>query len=223
MKILIAEDEPALRHALETLLQRNNYCVESVSNGTDALDYLRIGSYDAAILDIMMPKMDGIQVVKNLRQEGNTTPVLLLTAKSSVEDRVLGLDTGANDYLTKPFDIRELLARLRVLTRQQDQQSSRISVGNITLDRASFLLTGPTGTQSLVNKEYQVLLLLIQNPGQTISADRFLETVWEPDSIGQENALWTVIYNLRKKLTAVGADLQIKTKRHLGYTLEKCL
>ncbi|MBR2310564.1 MAG: response regulator transcription factor [Oscillospiraceae bacterium] len=223
MKILIAEDEPALRHALETLLQRNNYCAESVSNGTDALDYLRIGSYDAAILDIMMPKMDGIQVVKNLRQEGNTTPVLLLTAKSSVEDRVLGLDTGANDYLTKPFDIRELLARLRVLTRQQDQQSSRIRVGNITLDRASFLLTGPTGTQSLVNKEYQVLLLLIQNPGQTISADRFLETVWEPDSIGQENALWTVIYNLRKKLTAVGADLQIKTKRHLGYTLEKCL
>ena len=115
------------------------------------------------------------------------------------------------------------MARLRVLTRQQDQQSSKISVGNITLDRASFLLTGPTGTQSLVNKEYQVLLLLIQNPGQTISADRFLETVWEPDSIGQENALWTVIYNLRKKLTAVGADLQIKTKRHLGYTLEKCL
>ena len=223
MKILIAEDEPALRHALKILLQRNNYCAESVDNGADALDYLRIGNYDAAILDIMMPKMDGIQVVKSLRQEGNTTPVLLLTAKSSVEDRVLGLDTGANDYLTKPFDIRELLARLRVLTRQQDQQSSSICVGNITLDRTSFLLAGPAGAQPLVNKEYQALLLLIQNPGQTISADRFLETVWEPDSIGQENALWTVIYNLRKKLTYVGADLQIKTKRHLGYALEKRL
>ena len=122
MKILIAEDEPALRHALQTLLQRNNYTTDVVGNGTDALEYLRIGSYDAAILDIMMPKMDGIQVLKTLRREGNVTPILLLTAKASVEDRVIGLDTGANDYLAKPFDIRELLARLRVLTRQQNQR-----------------------------------------------------------------------------------------------------
>jgi len=223
MKILIAEDEPALRHALQTLLQRNHYTAEAVDNGRDALEFLCIGNYDAAVLDIMMPKMDGIQVIKRLRQEGIQTPILLLTAKSSVEDRVTGLDTGANDYLPKPFDTRELLARLRVLTRQQNQQSSTIRTGNIALDTVTFSVSGPHGTQTLVNKEYQVLLLLMQNPGQIISADRFLETVWEPDSLGQENALWTVIYNLRKKLSDLGADVQIKTKRHLGYTLENCL
>ena len=223
MRILIAEDEPSLLHALQVLLQRNNYTADTVGNGMDALDYLRIGNYDAAILDIMMPKMDGIQVLNAIRQERNTTPILLLTAKSSVEDRVIGLDSGANDYLPKPFDTRELLARLRVLTRQQNQQSSSIRFENITLDTLTFSVSGPSGTELLANKEYQVLQLLLQNPGQTIRADRFLETVWDPDSIGQENALWTVIYNLRKKLTDIGANDQIKTKRHLGYTLERCL
>lgn len=223
MRILIAEDEPSLLHALQVLLQRNNYTADTVGNGMDALDYLRIGNYDAAILDIMMPKMDGIQVLNTIRQERNATPILLLTAKSSVEDRVLGLDSGANDYLPKPFDTRELLARLRVLTRQQNQQSSSIRFENITLDTLTFSVSGPSGTEMLANKEYQVLQLLLQNPGQTIRADRFLETVWDPDSIGQENALWTVIYNLRKKLTDIGANVQIKTKRHLGYTLERCL
>lgn len=223
MKILIAEDEPALRHALQTLLQRNNYCTDTVDNGLDALDYLRIGNYDAAVLDIMMPKADGIEVVQQLRKEGFSVPILLLTAKSSIDDRVTGLDAGANDYMTKPFDIRELLARLRVLTRQQNQQTSTITMGNMILDTVSFILSGPEGAQPLVNKEYQVLLLLMQNPEQTISADRFLESVWDADSPGQENALWTIIYNLRKKLSAVGADVQIKTKRHLGYTLEKRL
>lgn len=222
MKILIAEDEPDLRYVLQVLLQRNNFSVETVDNGADALDYLQLGNYDAAVLDVMMPKLDGFQVIQKLREIGIKTPILLLTARASVEDRVTGLDIGANDYLAKPFDNRELLARLRVLTRQQSQHSSNLRVGNIQLDTVGFLLSGPAGIQSLVNKEYQVLLLLAQNPGQTISASRFLETVWEPDSIGQENALWTVIYNLRKKLSAVGADMRIKNKRHLGYTLEKC-
>lgn len=220
MKILIAEDDRDLRHALCTLVQRNHYSVDAVGNGLDALEYLRIGNYDAAVLDVMMPKLDGMSVVQQLRQEKNTTPILLLTARSGIEDRVAGLDMGADDYLTKPFDIRELLARLRVLTRQQAQRSSSICVGNIQLDTVSFLLSGPKGAQSLVNKEYQVLVLLMQNPGQVISADRFLETVWDGDNLGQENALWTVIYNLRKKLCEVGADAQIKTKRHLGYVLE---
>lgn len=222
MKILIAEDEPDLRYVLQVLLQRNNFSVETVDNGADALDYLQLGNYDAAVLDVMMPKLDGFQVIQKLRETGIRTPILLLTARASVEDRVTGLDIGANDYLAKPFDNRELLARLRVLTRQQSQHSSNLRVGNIQLDTVGFLLSGPAGIQSLVNKEYQVLLLLAQNPGQTISASRFLETVWEPDSTGQENALWTVIYNLRKKLSAVGADMRIKNKRHLGYTLEKC-
>lgn len=222
MKILIAEDEPDLRHALKTLLQRNNYCVDAVDNGMDALEYLRIGSYNAAVLDIMMPKLDGLSVVSQIRQEKNSTPILLLTAKSAIEDRVEGLDIGANDYLAKPFDIRELLARLRVLTRQKDQQNSKVSIGNIQLNTVSFLLSGPDGAQPLVNKEYQVLLLLMQNPEQIISADRFLETVWDTDSIGQENALWTVIYNLRKKLAEIGANVHIRNKRHLGYMLENC-
>ena len=220
MRLLLAEDEPALRHAIQALLQKNNYTVDAVDNGAEALEYLQISDYDGAILDIMMPRLSGIEVVQQLRKAQISTPILLLTAKAEIEDRVLGLDSGANDYLTKPFDIRELLARVRVLTRSKAQHSSYIAKGDLQLDTASFLLTGPCGSQPLMNKEYQVMLLLLQNPGQIISATRFLESIWEPDSIGQENALWTVIYNLRKKIDLIGANAQIKTKRHLGYVLE---
>lgn len=220
MKILIAEDDPSLQYALKTLLQREHYTVDAVDNGMDALAYLRIGDYDAAILDIMMPKMDGLTALRQARQDKISTPVLLLTAKSEIEDKVAGLDAGANDYLAKPFDVRELLARLRVLTRAQNQQDTQIQSGNLCLNTTAFTLSGPKGEQVLVNKEYQTLLLLMQNPGKTISADRILQTVWEPDSYGQENALWTVIYNLRKKLQRVGSDMQIRNKRHLGYVLE---
>ena len=220
MRLLLAEDDAALRYAILTLLQKNNYNVDAVDNGADALEYLRIGEYEGAILDIMMPRLSGIKVVQQLRREHNSTPILLLTAKAEIEDRVLGLDAGANDYLTKPFDIRELLARVRVLTRTPSQQNSCITKGDLKLDTVSFLLIGPKGTEPLVNKEYQVMLLLLQNPGQVISATRFLDSVWEPDSLGQENALWTVIYNLRKKIALVGANAAIRTKRHLGYVLE---
>ena len=220
MKLLIAEDDAQLRHVLKTLFQREHYTVDAVDNGLDALEYLRIGGYDAAVLDIMMPQMDGLTALRHARQSRIATPVLLLTARSEIEDKVAGLDIGANDYLTKPFDIRELLARVRVLTRGQNQQSTQVSLGNISLNTATFTLSGPGGTLPLVNKEYQTLLLLMQNPGRTISVERFLQTVWEPDSCGQENALWTVIYNLRKKLHDAGADVQIKTKRNLGYILE---
>lgn len=221
MKILIAEDDKNLLHALKTLFQRNQYTVDAVDNGLDALEYLQIGEYAAAVLDVMMPKMDGITVVQRLRSEKNTTPILLLTAKSEIEDRVVGLDMGANDYLTKPFDIRELLARVRVLTRQREQQSSKLGFENITLDTVTFQLNGPLGTQVLVNKEYQTMLALMQSAGKVLSVQQIMESAWDLDSSGQENTLWNVIYNLRKKLDAVGADIEIKNRRYLGYILEK--
>lgn len=220
MKILIAEDDKDLRYALQIFFQRNNFTVDSVDNGADALVYLQLGNYDAAVLDVMMPKMDGVSVVRKLRAEKNMTPVLLLTAKAEIEDRVEGLDSGANDYLTKPFDIRELLARVRVLTRPQTQQTAKLQLGNISLDTTCFLLSGPKGEQALTNKEYQTFLLLLQAPGAPVSVEKIMQQVWEPDSAGQENALWTIIYNLRKKLAAIGADATIQNKRNQGYVLE---
>ena len=221
MKLLLAEDEAALRHALTVLLQRNCYTVDAVDNGADALAYLRLGDYDGAVLAVMMPKMDGLTVLRRLREEKNRTPILLLTARSEIEDRVMGLDAGANDYLVKPFDIREQLARIRVLTRSEKQEKTDIRFGNICLDTASFTLSGPKDTVELGNKEYQCLLLLLREPGKVIPAERFMEKIWDPDSVGQENTLWTVIYNLRKKLEKVGADLQIGNKRNLGYLVER--
>lgn len=220
MKILIAEDDKNLLHALQTLFRKNQFTVDGVDNGGDALEYLRIGAYDAAVLDVMMPKLSGMEVVRALRAERNNTPILLLTAKSQIDDRVEGLDAGANDYLSKPFDIRELLARVRVLTRPAAQQSAVLEAGNLRLDTARFTLEGPNGCQALANKEYQTLLLLFHNLGTPVAPDRILQAVWEPDSQGQENALWTVMYNLRKKLEAVGADAFIRNKRNLGYVLE---
>lgn len=220
MKILIAEDDKDLRYALQVFFQRNHFTVDAVDNGADALAYLQLANYDAAVLDVLMPKMDGVSVVRKLREEKNATPVLLLTAKAEIEDRVEGLDSGANDFLPKPFDIRELLARVRVLTRPQTQQTARLQLGNIFLDTTCFLLIGPKGEQPLTNKEYQTFLLFMQTPAVPISVEKIMQQVWEPDSAGQENALWTIIYNLRKKLTAIGADATIQNKRNLGYVLE---
>lgn len=220
MKILIAEDDKDLRHGLQVFFERNHFTVDAVDNGADALAYLQLGGYDAAVLDVMMPRLNGVSVVRTLRTEKNTTPILLLTAMAEIEDRVEGLDAGANDYLPKPFDVRELLARVRVLTRSQSQQSAKMEMGNILLDTTCFVLTGPKGKELLPNKEYQTLYLLMQNPAAPVSVETILQKVWEPDSAGQENALWTIIYNLRKKLTAVGANVSIQNKRNLGYILE---
>lgn len=220
MKILIAEDDKDLCHALKVFFQRNNFTVDAVCDGEDALAYLQLGGYDVAVLDVMMPKMDGVSVVRQLRAEQNATPILLLTAKAEIEDRVEGLDAGANDYLSKPFDVRELLARVRVLTRSPAQQSATVQVGNASLDTTCFMLRAPGGAAALTNKEYQTLLLLMRTPSTPISVETILQKVWEPDSAGQENALFTIIYNLRKKLADVGADATIQNKRNLGYVLE---
>ena len=222
MKILIAEDDPSLRRVLVALLEKSNYSTDAVADGLEALEYLRVGSYDGAILDIMMPKMDGFQVLSTIRQEKNTVPVLMFTAKAEIEDKVTGLDLGANDYLTKPFDLRELLARLRVLTRPSEtRQTNLLELGNTRLDTNSFVLSAPGGSYRLANKEYQTMALLMRNPNVLVAPGRFLENIWNPDSRAEDNTVWTYISYLRRKLAAIGSDLQITTRRNAGYMLEK--
>lgn len=222
MRILLAEDEKSLSRAVIALLEKNNYSADAVYDGQEALDYLEAENYDAVILDIMMPKMDGLTVLRKLRESGNRIPVLLLTAKSEVEDKVNGLDTGANDYLTKPFATAELLARIRAMTRSQTVQTdSRLSFGNITLDQTTFELSSPNGSFQLANKEYQMMELLLRNPRQLLPTERFLEKIWGYDSEVELNVVWVYISYLRKKLAALHADIQIKTTRSAGYSLEE--
>ena len=221
MRILLAEDERSLSRAVVALLERSNYAVDAVYDGEEALEYLASGNYDALILDIMMPKLDGLSVLKRLRAQGNPIPVLILTAKAEIDDKVEGLDSGANDYLTKPFSTRELLARLRAITRTQTNQvSSKLTFGSVTLDQASFELSSPAGSFRLANKEYQMMELLMRNPGQTISTERFLEKIWGYDTEAELNVVWVYISYLRKKLAALNANVQIRASRNVGYRLE---
>lgn len=222
MRLLLAEDEPELSHALVTVLKHNNYSVDAVFNGQDALDYLETGIYDGAILDIMMPKLDGITVLKKVRSSGSHIPILMLTAKAEVDDKVLGLDSGADDYLTKPFSMKELLARIRSMTRRQaDASDSVLQFGNISLNRSTYQLSGPGGSLRLGGKEFQMLEMLMVNPGQIISADQFMDKIWGFDSDAENNVVWVYLSYLRKKLTALDADVTIKATRGVGYSLEK--
>lgn len=221
MRILIAEDERALSKALVTIFEKNNYSADAVYNGEEALIYLESNNYDAMILDVMMPRMDGITVLKTLRARGNAIPVLMLTAKNEIDDKVLGLDSGANYYLTKPFDTKELLATLRAITRTQSATDSRLSMGNLTLDRATYELSTHVGSFRLANKEFQMMELLMSNPRHLIPAERFLEKIWGYDSEAEINVVWVYISYLRKKLTALDANVQIKAARNAGYLLEE--
>lgn len=221
MRILLAEDERPLARAILKIFEKNNYSADAVHNGEDVLTYLEAGNYDALVLDIMMPKMDGITVLKKIRAQGNRIPVLILTAKSEIDDKVLGLDSGANDYLTKPFDTKELLARIRAITRSQTASDSKLSVGNITLDRATFELASPAGSFRLANKEFQMMELLMSNPHHLISAERFMEKIWGYDSEAEMNVVWVYISYLRKKLAVLQANVQIKASRNAGYSLEE--
>lgn len=222
MRLLLAEDELALSRALTAILERNNYSVDAAYDGQATLDYLEADNYDGVILDIMMPKVDGITVLKEIRKKGNLVPVLLLTAKSEVDDKVLGLDAGANDYLTKPFNTRELLARIRAMTRPQIAQgNSQLRLGNVTLDRATFELSTPSGSYRLANKEFQMMEMLMSNPKNLISSERFMEKIWGYDSEAEINVVWVYISYLRKKLAALQANIQIKAIRNAGYTLEE--
>ena len=207
--------------AVIALLQKNNYAADAVFDGEEALSYLEAGNYDAVILDIMMPKMDGLTVLRRIRERGSRIPVLLLTAKSEVEDKVLGLDSGANDYLTKPFATAELLARIRTMTRSQSAQlSSRLTFGNVCLDQTTFELSAPGGSCHLARKEFQILELLMHNPGQVIPTERFVERIWGYDSDVDVGVVWVYVSYLRKKLDALHADIRIKATRNAGYSLE---
>lgn len=222
MRILLAEDERELADALAMILKHSHYSVDVVYDGQDALDYLEGQEYDGAILDIMMPKVDGLTVLRRIRSAGNAVPVLLLTAKSGVDDRVEGLDSGANDYLPKPFDTRELLARIRAMTRKQTTEADNLlRCGNLTLDRNTFEMAAEGGRVRLGNKEFQMLEMLMANPGQVLGVERFMERVWGYDSDTESSVVWVNISYLRKKLASVDADVQIKAVRNQGYSLER--
>ena len=221
MRLLLAEDEKDLADALEAMLKHNNYSVDVVDNGQDAYDYLMLDEYDGAILDVMMPQMDGVTVVKKIRENKKSTPVLLLTAKSEIEDKVYGLDSGADDYLTKPFVTRELLARVRSMTRRQATFTSNVlELGNVSLSKYTFELSTEKDKVRLSNKEYQMMELLMRNPGNVIQTEQFLEKIWGYDSDSEINVVWVNISYLRKKLKALDANVQIKATRNVGYTLE---
>ena len=224
MRLLLAEDEIELSNALMEILKHNNYSVDAVYNGADALAYLETENYDGAILDIMMPKMDGITVLKKIRQQGNTVPVLILTAKADIDDRVTGLDSGADDYLSKPFAAKELLARIRAITRRRTEAVSAVlRIGNIVLNCANFELSSPIGSVRLSNKEFQMLEMLVANSGQLISTERFMEKIWGCNSEAEISVVWVYISYLRKKLETLKADVQIKAARGQGYSLEELL
>ena len=222
MRILLAEDEKSLSKAIQTILEKNHYSVDTVFDGVEALTYLQSNNYDGVILDIMMPKMDGIILLKTIREQGIKVPVLILTAKSEVDDKVLGLDSGANDYLTKPFVGKELLARIRAMTRNQTiHPDSQLHVGNITLDSVSFELSSPSGNFRLANKEYQMMELLMRNPKHMISTEHFMERIWGFDSETEIKVVWVYISYLRKILEALQANIQIRVTRNIGDSLEE--
>ena len=222
MRILLAEDERSLSKAVKAILTKNNYSVDTVYDGEEAVLYALASEYDLIIMDIMMPKKDGILALKELRSKGRNVPVLMLTARSEIDDKDEGLDSGANDYMTKPFAAKELLARIRVLTRQNSSSNDNIlRFGNLTLDRGSFELSSPKGRYRLAGKEFQMMEMLMMNHGILISTERFMDKIWGLDSEADISTAWTYISFLRKKLTALGADVRIKAIRNAGYTLEE--
>jgi len=221
MRILIAEDERPLARVLIKIFEKNNYSADIVYNGEEALLYLDTGNYDVVIMDIMMPVMDGITTLKKIRERGNNIPVLILTAKSEIEDKVLGLDSGANYYLTKPFDTNELLATVRAITRKNAAGDSKLRVGNIILNRATFELSSISGSFRLANKEFQMMEIFMSNPGVLISSERFMDKIWGYDSDAEINVVWVYISYIRKKLKALNANVSIKASRNVGYVLEE--
>lgn len=222
MRILIAEDEISIARALKVMLEKNKYAVDIVHNGNDALEYINHFSYDALVLDIMMPEKDGLSVLKEARKNGITTPTLFLTAKGEIEDRVAGLDAGADDYLPKPFAAAEFLARVRALTRRSESYApSIISLGNTNLDCNQYMLSVSEQNIRLNNKEYQLMELFIRHPNQVFSSEHLMEKIWGLDCEAEIDVVWTYIGFLRKKLKQLNANIEIKTMRGAGYSLEE--
>ncbi len=222
MKILIADDEKELVNALSAILKRNNYSVDAAYNGKDALDYILYGNYDAIILDVMMPKLDGYSVLEKIRNKGITTPVLMLTAKGEIDAKVKGLDLGADDYLLKPFEIKELLARLRVLIRRNSSSASNVLVyNNLSLDLSTYCLSANGKSIRLSNKEFQIMELLLAKPGKLVSTETILEKVWNYDADIELNVVWVFISGLRKKIASLDETIVLKSNRGTGYSLEQ--
>lgn len=221
MRLLLCEDEVSLSDGLVAILKRNNYSVDAVYDGREALDYIASYDYDAIILDIMMPKVDGLGVLKHIRGAGNQVPVIMLTAKSELDDKVIGFDSGADDYLTKPFATKELIVRIRALTRRQTASlDTKLIFGNISLNRSNYELSNGTQSFRLSNKEYQMMEMMMANPEQIFSTDRFMDRIWGYDSDAEINVVWVQISYLRKKLSTLNANFNIVSSRNLGYSLK---
>ena len=221
MRLLFAEDEVELSDAVVAVLKHNNYSVDAVYNGQDAYDYLSAQEYDGAILDIMIPGLDGVEVVKRIRKEGNQVPVIFLTAKSELDDRVLGLDAGADDYLTKPFAMKEPLARIRSITRRVGEVTGNtLQFGDLSLDANTYILSCGKQSISLPNKEFQMLEMMMRNPSQILSQDQFMDRIWGLDSETDLSVVWVNISYLRKKIAKLESKVSIKVTRNVGYSLD---
>lgn len=221
MRLLLAEDEEDLARAIQVILEKQDYVVDVVFDGQDAYDYAELSDYDGMILDIMMPKMSGTEVVKKIRANGDQTPILFLTAKSGIEDRIEGLDMGADDYLTKPFDMGELLARIRAMTRRKTVLEAKVSeYGDLRLNKDTRTLANSHGEIKLANKEFQIMSLLMDNPERLFSAEQFMEKIWGLDSDVEINSVWVHISNLRKKLSDIHSNVSVVATRGAGYALE---
>ncbi|MBE6827616.1 MAG: response regulator transcription factor [Ruminococcaceae bacterium] len=222
MRLLIAEDELDLAEALTVFFEKNQFTVDTVNDGTSAYEYACADEYDAIILDVMMPGLNGIEVLKRLRSDGNRTPIMMLTAKAQKDDRIEGFDSGADDYLPKPFEADELLSRVRaILRRREEYKPSVLSFGDISLNPSSDLLECTSGKSvRLSGREFQVMELFMRNPKTVLSADKIMERVWGWDSDAEINVVWVHISNLRKKLYGIGSKVTVHANRGLGYILE---
>ena len=221
MRLLVAEDDPKLLKTLMHIFTSNKFSADGVTNGRDALTYAQSMEYDGLVLDIMMPGLDGIQVLQTLRQSGVNTPALFLTARTEVEQRVEGLDAGADDYLPKPFSTAELLARVRAMLRRKDTYlPDLLALGEVTLNRSTYQLCWQDKVQALSGKEFQILEMLMQAPGSIFTTERFITHLWGWDATVDTSVVWVHISNLRKKINALGAPLDIRFVRGAGYALE---
>lgn len=222
MRLLVAEDDPKLLKSLKHIFERNQYIVDAVSNGIEAFDYAATAEYDGLILDIMMPGMDGVEVLKKIRKQGISTPALFLTAKTEIYQRVEGLDAGADDYLPKPFSTMELLARVRAMLRRKDNYiPDLLNIGGLVLNRSTCELNCGDSTQILSGREFQILEMLMQRPNFVVTSDELMSHVWGWDGKVDSSVLWVHISNIRKKLGALGAPVEIRFIKGAGYILEE--
>ena len=224
MKLLLVEDNEQLNKALSTLLKRNSYVADSALDGEEALIFLKEYQYDVVILDIMLPKIDGLEVLRRVRKDGLQTPIIMLTAKSTIEDKITGLDYGADDYLAKPFNTEELLARIRALVRrrnQEYQEKKALTYGDLVIDESSYTISTNGKSITLSNKEMNILLLLVKSEGKVVSQDAISESAWDAESYSTNENVWVFISYLRKKLSEIGSSVKIKSIRYQGYYLEK--